>query len=81
MIVKFLPGGNLRSCLSNNFNNILWKDKTIKLSHITSDLKNLHRLGYCHKDFHSGNILQGDNNSYISDFGLTGPADKQKSDD
>ncbi|CAI2169693.1 16411_t:CDS:10 [Funneliformis geosporum] len=33
------------------------------------------------EDFHSGNILQGNNNSYISDFGLTGPADKQKSDD
>ncbi|CAI2179175.1 6188_t:CDS:2 [Funneliformis geosporum] len=41
----------------------------------------LSQLGYCHEDFHSGNILQGDNNSYISDFGLSGPADKQKSDD
>ncbi|CAI2179856.1 6885_t:CDS:2, partial [Funneliformis geosporum] len=36
---------------------------------------------YCHKDFHSGNILQDERFSYISDFGLTGPADKQKSDD
>ncbi|CAI2168917.1 11419_t:CDS:10 [Funneliformis geosporum] len=36
---------------------------------------------YRKPDFHSGNILQGNNNSYISDFGLTGPADKQKSDD
>ncbi|CAI2195579.1 6783_t:CDS:2, partial [Funneliformis geosporum] len=48
---------------------------------ITIDLKTLHKLGYCHKDFHSGNILQDERFSYISDFGLTGPADKQKSDD
>ncbi|CAB4436878.1 unnamed protein product [Rhizophagus irregularis] len=37
---------------------------------------------YFHKDFHSGNILQ-DNNSvtYLSDFGLSGPSNEQKSDD
>ncbi|CAI2188965.1 1371_t:CDS:2, partial [Funneliformis geosporum] len=34
--------------------------------------------GYCHKNFHSGNISQ---DAFISDSGLTGPADKQKSDD
>ncbi|CAI2190662.1 7647_t:CDS:2, partial [Funneliformis geosporum] len=28
-----------------------------------------------------GNILRDKNTSYISDFGFTGPADKQKSDD
>ncbi|CAI2193504.1 7354_t:CDS:2, partial [Funneliformis geosporum] len=39
------------------------------------------RQGYCHKDFHSGNILQDEQHSYISDFGLTGPADKQNSND
>ncbi|CAI2182365.1 12771_t:CDS:2, partial [Funneliformis geosporum] len=38
------------------------------------------KLGYCHKDFHSGNILQDKQHSYISDFGLTGPADKQSND-
>ncbi|CAI2193821.1 7078_t:CDS:2, partial [Funneliformis geosporum] len=62
-------------------NNILWKEKIKKLVNITIDLKTLHKLGYCHKDFHSGNILQDERFSYISDFGLTGPADKQKSDD
>ncbi|CAB4423344.1 unnamed protein product [Rhizophagus irregularis] len=37
---------------------------------------------YSHEDFHSGNILQIDNKtSYISDFGLSGPSNKQKSDD
>ncbi|GBC02099.1 hypothetical protein RclHR1_04450007 [Rhizophagus clarus] len=41
---------------------------------------------YCHKDFHSGNILQIYNRlietytSYVSDFGLSGPSYKQKED-
>ncbi|CAI2190188.1 19882_t:CDS:2, partial [Funneliformis geosporum] len=48
---------------------------------MTADLTTLQNLGYCHKDFHSGNILQDRINSYVSDFGLTGPADKQKSND
>src|SRR5947208_2669240 len=46
------------------------------------DLNNLHELGYFHKDFHSGNILKGtDNLSYVSDFGLSGPSNEQKSKD
>ena len=57
MIMDFAVKGNLRSHLSNNFNNILWKDKIELLQSITADLKNLHKLGYFHKDFHSGNIL------------------------
>ncbi|CAB4430527.1 unnamed protein product [Rhizophagus irregularis] len=37
---------------------------------------------YSHKDFHSGNILRVYKyRSYISDFGLSGPSNKQKSDD
>src|SRR5579871_4968579 len=44
------------------------------------DLKNLHELEYFHKDFHSGNILKNENWSYISDFGLSGPSNEQKSD-
>ncbi|CAI2165703.1 5200_t:CDS:2 [Funneliformis geosporum] len=55
--------------------------KNEKLYYIIRDLKSLHESGYCHKDFHSGNILQNEYSSYISDFGLTGPADKQKSND
>ncbi|CAB4443346.1 unnamed protein product [Rhizophagus irregularis] len=49
------------------------------------DLKNLHKLGYFHKDFHSGNLLQNsdadnDNLTYVSDFGLSGQSNEQKSD-
>src|SRR6266542_5506581 len=80
MIVQFANKGNLRSILSTNFNNILWKDKIIYLYHLTADLKTLHSLEYCHKDLHSGNILQ-DAITYLSDFGLSKPADEQKSND
>ncbi|RGB42192.1 kinase-like domain-containing protein [Rhizophagus diaphanus] len=81
MILDFAKNGNLRSFLSSNFNKILWKHKISCLYWIASNLNNLHRLGYSHKDFHSGNILQIDYQSYISDFGLSGPSNKQKSDD
>jgi len=81
MIMQLADQGNLRHILSNNFKNILWKDKIILLKHSALDLKNLHQLGYFHKDFHSGNILQTeDAGSYISDFGLSGPPNEQKSD-
>ncbi|RGB22417.1 kinase-like domain-containing protein [Rhizophagus diaphanus] len=75
-----------RSILSSNFNNIFWNRKLFSLFNIVQDLKNLHKLGYFHKDFHSGNILQNsdainDNLTYVSDFGLSGQSNEQKSDD
>ncbi|CAB4430487.1 unnamed protein product [Rhizophagus irregularis] len=81
MILQFADKGNLRSVLSHNFNNILWKDKICYLDWLAYGLKSLHELGYFHKDFHSGNILQVGHKSYISDFGLSGSSNKQKSDD
>ncbi|RGB25094.1 kinase-like domain-containing protein, partial [Rhizophagus diaphanus] len=56
-------------------------DKIGLLVGISKDLQELHDLGYSHKDFHSGNILQINDISYISDFGLSGPANEQKSND
>src|SRR5437764_629549 len=81
MIMQFADQGNLRHVLSSNFNNILWKDKIKLLQCSAIDLKNLHELGYSHKDFHSGNILKCEHGSYVSDFGLSGPPNEQKSDD
>jgi serine/threonine protein kinase len=81
VILQFAENGSLRNVLSVNFNNILWKEKILYLFWIINYLMNLHDLGYCHKDIHSGNILQTNNYSYISDFGLSGPSNKQKSDD
>ena len=82
MILQFADEGNLRSVLSHNFKNILWKDKIKYLYWLIYGLKYLHNLGYFHKDFHSGNILRVDEHqTSISDFGLSGPSNKQKSDD
>ena len=81
MIIRFANKGNLRSSLSNKFNYILWGKKIVILQDASRDLRDLHKLGYFHKDFHSGNILQIYGNNYISDFGLSGPANEQKSDD
>uniref|UniRef100_U9UCB4 Uncharacterized protein n=1 Tax=Rhizophagus irregularis (strain DAOM 181602 / DAOM 197198 / MUCL 43194) TaxID=747089 RepID=U9UCB4_RHIID len=67
MIIQFADKVNLRSIPSNNLNNIMWSNKINYLA------------GYCHKDFHSGNILR--TAAYISDFGLYEPANEQKSDD
>ena len=74
MILQFIEHGNLRYFLSNNFKNNLWNNKMGWLRFISLDLHNLHELGYCHKDFHSGNILQS-NNPFLSDFGLSGPSE------
>ena len=82
MIIQFADQGNLRHILSNNFKNVLWENKINVLRDSALDLKNLHQLGYFHKDFHSGNILKDSygSYSYISDFGLSGPSNEQKSD-
>ncbi|GET66149.1 kinase-like domain-containing protein [Rhizophagus irregularis DAOM 181602=DAOM 197198] len=48
---------------------------------LATGLKCLHELGYFHKDLHSCNILQTSYKSHISDFGLSGLSNKQKSDD
>src|SRR5581483_4464528 len=80
MIVQFAEQGNLRHFLLRNFKNILWEDKLLLLTNSLYDLKNLHKLEYFHKDFHSGNILQNEElTSYVSDFGLSGPSNEQKS--
>ncbi|GBC06437.1 hypothetical protein RclHR1_06830005 [Rhizophagus clarus] len=82
MILQFANKGNLRSFLLNDFNKLLWGNKIRNLYWIINNLDKLHKLKYCHKDFHSGNILQIHySESYISDFGLSGPSNKQKSDD
>ncbi|GBB88976.1 hypothetical protein RclHR1_01560012 [Rhizophagus clarus] len=83
MILQFANKGALRNILSNNFNNILWKDKVKCSRDLVFKLQNAHKLGYFHKNLHSGNLLQlfGTIDTYIADFGLTGPANEQNSDD
>ncbi|CAB4433015.1 unnamed protein product [Rhizophagus irregularis] len=80
MIMKFTNEGSLRNILSSNFKNILWNKKLWYLYAAAWELKDLHSLGYFHKDFHSGNMLSSYDGFYISDFGLSGPTNEQKSD-
>jgi serine/threonine protein kinase len=79
MIMQFVAEGSVRNILSRDFNNTLWSRKLRYLHNSAVDLKRLHMLGYIHKDFHSGNILNS-GSSYISDFGLSGPSNEQKLD-
>src|SRR5690348_1568204 len=79
MIIQFADQGNLRHILSNNFRNFLWNDKIKLLYNSALDLKNLHELKYFHKDFQT-KFKDKAFVSYISDFGLSGPSNEQKSD-
>ena len=79
IVTEFADKGSLRDVLSN-FNKLFWRDKIINCLHsIACNPYLLHNLDYCHRDFHSGNILRGDR-IYLSDFGLSKPADVQRSD-
>ncbi|EXX72818.1 uncharacterized protein OCT59_012327 [Rhizophagus irregularis] len=80
MIMQYAENGNLRNVLSSNFNKLSWDGKITYLHNSVTDLEYLHKLGYFHKDFHSGNILNIKGASYISDFGLSGPSNEQKLD-
>ncbi|POG65791.1 kinase-like domain-containing protein, partial [Rhizophagus irregularis DAOM 181602=DAOM 197198] len=81
IIMQYADGGNLRNVLSSNFNKILWGKKIDYLYFSAMDLNYLHELGYFHKDFHSGNILDFGGVSYISDFGFSRPSNEQESSD
>ena len=68
--------GNLRSNLKiKKYNPI---DKYRNLYVIAQSLLSLHKCNLVHGDFHSGNILLYNHNIvFISDLGLSQPADKQ----
>ncbi|UZO03231.1 uncharacterized protein OCT59_023639 [Rhizophagus irregularis] len=51
-----------------------YKSKIDKLQQIARGLFDIHSAEKVHKDFHSGNILHGIYNPYISDLGMCRPA-------
>src|SRR5581483_5410666 len=57
LITKYYELGDLTNYMINNFYNNNWFDKLIKLYFIIDGLKNIHRAGIIHKDYHSGNIF------------------------
>ncbi|CAI2163429.1 3780_t:CDS:2 [Funneliformis geosporum] len=63
------------------------KEKIEMIAYQQND-QNLTGVGHCHKNFHSGNILQNKyykssslRLTHVTDIGLLGPADQQESDD
>ncbi|GBC24781.2 kinase-like domain-containing protein [Rhizophagus irregularis DAOM 181602=DAOM 197198] len=69
IITKYYKSGNLSNYITNDFFNISWHDKLIKLLQIISGLKNIHYANIIHKDYHSGNIFI-DYLAIISDLGI-----------
>jgi serine/threonine protein kinase len=82
MIMQYIPEGDLRKYLDNNYKKLTFMSKLDQLIDITAGLKSIHEKGLFHKDFHSGNILNevvfniGKYRSYITDLGLSRPANK-----
>ncbi|RHZ84529.1 hypothetical protein Glove_79g13 [Diversispora epigaea] len=66
--------GSLRNQLNRNFSELTWNTKIEILLTIVNELKNIHKMGLMHKDFHSGNIVNKTlTDCYITDFGLCKP--------
>ncbi|RIB06387.1 kinase-like domain-containing protein [Gigaspora rosea] len=68
--------GSLFSYLRKNFQTLDWENKLEILKNISSDLQQIHKTGLIHADFHSGNILQHNMSSYVSDLGLSRKQDE-----
>ncbi|RIB15176.1 kinase-like domain-containing protein [Gigaspora rosea] len=81
MVFQYANKGSLYKYLRNNFCNLKWQTKLEILKNISHELHYIHvNAGYIHSDFHSGNILQSqqDNiSSYIADLGLSRKTDEK----
>ena len=76
MVMDYAKNGSLRQSLNKNFNSMSWWGKFNILFNISDGLKDIHKKGLIHQDFHSGNILH-DARYYITDLGLCKPADEK----
>ncbi|RIA83820.1 kinase-like domain-containing protein [Glomus cerebriforme] len=74
MVMDYADDGNLRQNLNRNFN---WYENFIRLRYIAGGLRDIHKNGLMHQDFHSGNILGIKNGYFITDLGLCKPADEK----
>src|SRR5581483_10344311 len=70
MVLEYAEFGNLRNFLKINFSNLKWKEKLSFLEDIAYNLKTIHNRNYIHKDLHSGNVLQFNHITKITDLGL-----------
>src|SRR6185312_12126013 len=78
MVMKYMPGGNLRHYLSNKNRELTLQDKFSQLLHIAQGLKDIHQKNLVHRDFHPGNILKGVEKTAcsITDLGLCRPVNE-----
>lgn len=81
MVFQYANNGNLHKFIESNFNELTWQIKLQQLVYISYDLVRIHKAGYIHGDFHSGNILHNKSISnkmqtYISDLGLSKKKDE-----
>ncbi|EXX74648.1 uncharacterized protein OCT59_009239 [Rhizophagus irregularis] len=71
IITKYYESGDLRNHINNDFYNITWFDKLVKLRFIIGGLKNIHDINIIHRDYHSGNIfLAAQETPITGDLGL-----------
>src|SRR5438105_1371576 len=59
MVMDYKENSDLRKYLKNNASGLNWQKKLVNLSTIAEGLNFIHRQGLIHRDFHSGNILNG----------------------
>jgi len=87
MVMDHIKGGNLREYLKQNSQKLNLEIKLKKLYDIAMGLNFVHEQNLVHKDLHAGNILNdkygdgdgdGYDRSFVTDFGLSQPADYQK---
>ncbi|GES93066.1 kinase-like domain-containing protein [Rhizophagus clarus] len=72
IITKYYESGDLRNHITNEFYNISWFKKLIKLQCIVNGLNNMHDANIIHRDYHSGNILVATGETpIISDLGIS----------
>jgi len=79
MVMQYIEGGDLRKYLKNK--NLSFKDKLLRLVNIAQGLKDIHQKNLVHQDFHSGNILNSDIQSFITDLGLCKPVNEINKDE
>jgi serine/threonine protein kinase len=72
VVMQYANKGNLRGNLTEIVKSN-WSKKLYKLYRIISGLNELHRQNLIHCDFHDGNILNHNEDVYISDLGLCQP--------
>ena len=76
--MDYAKGGNLRKYMNSNYEALTWNSKLFHLRYIINRLNEIHSEEFVHRDFHPGNILLLGSIANIADFGLTGPADIEK---